>query len=488
MRTGRGTPRAAIGRARFAAAALASAAALALAPAAASAEINPWLTPADQFINLAHQGGELEAPGNTMYAFKRAMREAGADGIEMDAYISADGKLVISHDATLNGTTNFGTPSAPPPFNAPGASNQIWDYTVAELKKLDDAYWFAPGTGQYDHGRPAGDYAFRGVADGSVPPPAGYSSSDFRIPTFEEVLAEFPDTRIDIEIKHQDGHDAEGAAAARELAAILAAQPGGDDENVLVSSFGQGEIEAFHDALPEHDSLSASLDATSGYALENKPIEPPAQALQPPDVYDLNGTLIDAPAFLQAIAAQRGDAYAIHVWGSDAQPEGPALYQHMLDLGVQGFFAQKPELLSQFLCDQDVPRPDGSSHCAPNPDLPGIRPILAAADPQPKRVRVRAGERVVVEVGVANAGNLDMHGTLACATAAGKAARWIKPGRCGKRGRVVPGEPETARIPIRAKRRAGGNYAAKVELTSDDGGSVEQELTVHVKPKRKHGG
>lgn len=464
----------------------AAAAAMGVVPAAAAAETNPWLTPPDQFINLAHQGGELEAPGNTMYAFKRAMREAGADGIEMDAYISADGELVVLHDRTLNGTTNSQQPGAPAPFG-PGSSDEIWDYTVAELKELDAAYWFAPGTGQYDHGRPPGDYVLRGVADGAKSPPAGYAASDFRIPTFEEVLAEFPDTRIDIEIKHQDGHDAEGAAAARELAAILAAQPGGDDENVLVSSFGQGELEAFHEALPEHDSLSASLDATSGYALDNEEIDPPAQALQPPDVYDLGGTLIDAPAFLKAIASQRGDSYALHVWGSDAEPEGPNLYQHMLDVGVQGFFAQKPELLSQFLCGRDVPRPDGSSHCTPNPSMPGIRPILERVAPEPKRVQVRAGGRVVVEVGVGNAGNLDMHGTLACATAKGGAARWVKPGRCGNRGRVVPGRPEVARIPIGAKRRADGRYEVTVKLTSDDGGSVERPLTVRVQGKRKHG-
>jgi hypothetical protein len=51
---------------------------------------------------------------------------------------------------------------------------------------------------------------------------------------------------------------------------------------------------------------------------------------------------------------------------------------------------------------------------------------------------------------------------------------------------VVPGEPEVARIPIRAKRRARGRYAVTVRLTSDDGGGTERELKVRVKGKRKH--
>lgn len=460
--------------------------ALAVAPAPASAATNPWLVPPDQFLNMAHQGGELEAPGNTLYAFKSAMRERGADSIEMDSYISADGQLVIGHDATLNGTTNFGTPSAPPPFNEPGASDKIWDYTVAELKKLDDAYWFAPGTGQYDHGRPPGDYELRGVADGTVPPPAGYDADDFRIPTFEEVLAAFPHTRINIELKDQPGFTDKGIAAARELARVLAAQPGGDNENVLVVSFGQPEMVAFHAAMPEHDSLAASLEATSGYALEGKPIEPSPEALQPPDTYDVDGTLIDAPAFLEAIAEQRGDDYAIHVWGANGTTEDDALYQHMLDVGVQGFMAMEPSKLTAFLCAKDVPRPDGSSHCKPNPGMAGIAPVLAASPPEPKRVEIRAGKRVVVRVGVANVGNQDLHGTLACATTKGKARRWVKPGRCGNRHQVVPGEPEVARIPIRAKRRAHGRYEVAVELTSDDGGSVERGLTVRVAGKRGH--
>ncbi len=361
-------------------------AALAVAPVpAASAATNPWMTPADQFVNFAHQGGELEAPGNTMYAFKTAIRERGADGIEMDAYISADGQLVVIHDRTLQGTTNSQQAAAPAPFG-PGQPDEVWDYTVAELKTLDDAHWFAPGTGQYDHGRPPGDYIFRGVADGEVTPPPGYTASDFRIPTFQEVLDEFPDTRIDIEIKSQSGHIDKGEEAARELAAILAAQPGGDDENVLVSSFGQAELEAFHEALPQHDSLSASLSSTSDYALGGVPIQPPPQALQPPDIYDLGGgLLIDAPAFLKPLAST--DGYALHVWGSDAEPEGDHLYQHMLDVGVAGILrAEAGAALVVSLLEGHPP----ARRLLPLHPEPG--PARDPSDPEARRSAIREGD------------------------------------------------------------------------------------------------
>lgn len=151
---------------------LAAASAVALAAPAVGLAANPWTTPQDQFLNIAHQGGELEVPGNTLYAFKTALRDRGADVVEMDTYISADGQLVVGHDSTLYGTTDFGTPDAPPPFDAPGAPDRIWDYTVAELKALDDAYWFSPGKGQYGH-NVADPHPFRGVATGDIAPPSG---------------------------------------------------------------------------------------------------------------------------------------------------------------------------------------------------------------------------------------------------------------------------------------------------------------------------
>jgi len=462
--------------------------ALAVGPVgAASANTNPWTTPADQFLNMAHQGGELEAPGNTLYAFKTAMRDRGADSLEMDSYITADGQLVISHDASLSGTTNFGTPSAPPPFSDPGASNKIWDYTLADLKKLDDAYWYSPGKGQYGHDD-NDPHPFRGVADGTVQPPAGYTANDFKIPTFEEVLAAFPTTRINIDMKDQSGFTDKGVEAAHELARILSEQPGGDNENVLAASFGQAEVAAFHADLPEHDSLSASLDATSGYALNNEVIDPAPQALQPPDKYDLSGTLVDAPQLLLSIDAMRGNDYAMHVWGADGTVEDDALYQHMLDLGVQGFFAQKPSELAAFLCAKGVPRPDGSSHCTPNPDLPGIGPILELGEPEATKATVESGERVVVEVPVANTGNVDLNGTETCATAPGRANRWVKPGRCGKAHIVTAETTKTTRIPIRAKRRAKGAYNVDIDVRSEDGGSAEYTLKLKVKNKKKSKG
>ena len=47
---------------------------------------------------LAHRGANREAPENTVPAFRRAV-ELGADGVELDVHRTADGALVVHHDA-----------------------------------------------------------------------------------------------------------------------------------------------------------------------------------------------------------------------------------------------------------------------------------------------------------------------------------------------------------------------------------------------------
>src|SRR5687767_15734678 len=47
---------------------------------------------------IAHRGASGEAPENTLSAMKLAWAQ-GADAIELDLWLSKDGKLVVFHDA-----------------------------------------------------------------------------------------------------------------------------------------------------------------------------------------------------------------------------------------------------------------------------------------------------------------------------------------------------------------------------------------------------
>lgn len=53
-----------------------------------------------QIIGFAHRGARSERPENTLSAFERAL-ELGANGLESDAWLSADGQAVLDHDGVV---------------------------------------------------------------------------------------------------------------------------------------------------------------------------------------------------------------------------------------------------------------------------------------------------------------------------------------------------------------------------------------------------
>ena len=54
---------------------------------------------------VAHRGASAEAPENTVAAFEAAVA-AGAGAVEFDVRVTADGKAVVMHDATVDRTTD----------------------------------------------------------------------------------------------------------------------------------------------------------------------------------------------------------------------------------------------------------------------------------------------------------------------------------------------------------------------------------------------
>ncbi|MGB0121126.1 MAG: glycerophosphodiester phosphodiesterase family protein, partial [Solirubrobacterales bacterium] len=303
------------------------------------------------FMNMAHQGGELEAPGNTLYAFKTAVADRGADTLEMDGYVTADGVFVVTHDMKPSGTSN-----------APNDNDhEIRDLTLEQLREYDFGYKFTPGKGHYGY-TGTDEYPFRGIATGDEAPPEGYTAKDFQIATFEEVLAAFPDTPLNIDMKSYSPDPSVTLAAADALAAIMNAHPERSDD-VIVASFSQDAMERFHELAPTHKALSGSLDATLSYVSGN-PLTPTPVAVQPPDTYNLGapiGTVRTVP-LLKPLADY--DGFAVHVWGDDPQPDASSFYAQLIEEGADGYFTQQPGVLHEYLCENGIARPDGSPRCA----------------------------------------------------------------------------------------------------------------------------
>lgn len=295
---------------------------------------NPWL---DQrtFINMAHQGGEDEFPSNTMYAFKEALA-AGADTLELDVNRTKDDQFVVMHDWKVDRTTN--------------GTGYTTDLTLAEIQQLDGAYNFIPGRNAVA-GQPESEYPFRGVRTGEKPPPDGYTAEDFRVPTLAEVLQEFPDTPINIEIKGQEDQESEFIRNAELLAQLL---NGSDRRDLIVVSFNQAAVSRFHELAPEID-IAPGLNGLVDYFLNDKPM-PDADAVVAIQVPTTFGDLqvLTPERVLQAHRA----GWAVHIWLSGNE-ENKRVYNDILDHCVDGIMPARPKALEEVLRKRDVVRPDG---------------------------------------------------------------------------------------------------------------------------------
>ena len=207
-------------------------------------------------MSYAHQGGAWEWPSSTLFAIRQALR-AGATAIELDVHGTADGELVVCHDATVDRTTD--------------GRGRIADLTLAQLKELDNAYWFIPGA-DVTPGRPAEEYPYRGRAA---------TDPDFRIATLREVLETFPGVVLNLDIKQTAPVVAPYESA---LAAQLAEY--GRTDDVIVASFLDSATDAFSAAAPGVPTSAGTLATAAFWQAVHagtEPAEMRAVALQVPE-------------------------------------------------------------------------------------------------------------------------------------------------------------------------------------------------------------
>ena len=243
-----------------------------------------------------------------MAAFRSAVERWGADMLEMDVRATADGVVVVLHDATLDRTTD--------------GSGSVGQHTWAEVRELDAGYHFVD---------PDGQPTFRGVG--------------VRVPAFEEVLTAFPRVRLNVEIKD---------ASADGVVDIIRRHEA--ERRVLVAA----EHEAARHRVrgyPGPWGASAAQLRRFAVALRvpasvGKHWVPRADALQVPDVW--RGRTVVTPTLL-AEAHRRN--LPVHVWTVDE----PARMRQLVDWGIDGIQTDRPDLLLEVLHDAvGRPRPTSS--------------------------------------------------------------------------------------------------------------------------------
>ncbi|MFN6962696.1 MAG: glycerophosphodiester phosphodiesterase [Pyrinomonadaceae bacterium] len=160
---------------------------------------------------IAHRGASAAAPENTLAAFRRAT-ECGAEGVEFDVRLAADGVPVVIHDATLERTA--------------GRREAVSQLTSRELARADVGSWF-------NRARPKlanDEFAGEGVPT---------------LASVLDLLAGF-DGRLYVELKSED---ADLRPLCRAVAGTLADSPA--LERAIVKSFRLAAVPTMRVLLPD---------------------------------------------------------------------------------------------------------------------------------------------------------------------------------------------------------------------------------------------
>lgn len=249
----------------------------------------------DDFLVIAHQGGDGLRPGNTMPAFGHAA-ELGVDVLEMDLHATADGVLVIMHDETVDRTTD--------------GTGLIREMSLADLRALDAGY----------------DWS---VDEGATFP---YRGQGVVVPTLEEILTTFPEYRLNIEIKQRE------PSIAASFCQML--RDYGATERVLVASFHPESIDEFREACPEVATSAVEDEIRQFYTMNlvflSRFYAPQATAFQVPEYS--GDTHVVTPRFVRGAG---GRNVQVHVWTVNETAD----MERLIDLGVDGIITDRPDRL-----------------------------------------------------------------------------------------------------------------------------------------------
>jgi glycerophosphoryl diester phosphodiesterase len=271
-----------------------------------------------RLISYAHQGGAWESPSSTLYAIRQAL-DAGATGIELDVHATADGELVVCHDATVDRTT--------------ASSGNIASFTLPELQQLDFSFWFIPGA-DVTPDRPQDDYPYRGRAP---------KDHRFGIATLREVLEEFPGVVLNLDIKQT----APVVPPYEEPLARMLAEFG-RTEDVIVASFLDPATDAFRTFAPDVPT-SAGTVATAAFWRAVQADEPiPGMAAVVLQVPERMGDLVVVDAAF--VDAAHASGKAVHVWTVN----DVSAMERLVHLGVDGIISDLPTTLSKVLRENGV--------------------------------------------------------------------------------------------------------------------------------------
>jgi len=258
---------------------------------------------AGRVLVYGHRGARSYAPMNTLASFELAIRQ-GADGIELDVQLSADGKLVVIHDFSVDGTTD--------------GSGAVRNLSFAALRELNAAARFK---------------AAAVPLDGKAPGPFPVLS----IPTLDEVFvlvrdAADPDFIVNVEIKapfcRADGSEDPTALDGVEAAVAACVARHAMGRQVIVSSFNPPTLGRMRAVAPE---LPLGFLEADDVPVATAPL----MAAIPHQAWHPCASLVTA----ESAGARRRQGTGVNVWTVNEAAEALRL----IDCGATGIITDVPD-------------------------------------------------------------------------------------------------------------------------------------------------
>lgn len=250
-------------------------------------------------VVLAHRGGSHLAPEHTMAAFKKALA-LGVDGFEIDIRLTKDEEIIVIHDDYIDRTSD--------------GTGRVADLTLEELRKFNFGYNFVD-------------------LDGYLT----YRDEFESIVTLRELLTEFPDMFVNIDMK--DAPDTyEGGLMPSKLWRLLEELDA--TNRVVVTSFYDEQIDRFNLYAQNKVALGAGQTEvrkayTSFTSQFGHLYHPKVDVFQIPEKYGVFA--LDIPSFIQFL---RDLNIPVHYWTIN----DPLAMKKLVNIGARGIVTDRPDL------------------------------------------------------------------------------------------------------------------------------------------------
>ena len=258
----------------------------------------PWSDP-NKVDLYGHRGTSVLAPENTSVAFDLAL-QLGVDVLEIDVRLSRDNVVMVTHDETVDRTTD--------------GNGAVLSYTYDALKKLNASYRFVNPDGR------------------------SYRQDKVRLLSLGELFERYPGTRINIDIKD------DSLQAATEVVDCIDRH--GSANRVNVGSFHSAPLLHFRKLAPGVTTAATQREVAALYFSRWSPHGRTDASLLPYHYLQIPTRYMGLPLATRAFIdfAKRRSLKTVY-WTLNAAE----LIQATLDAGAQGIVTDRPDIAAPLI-------------------------------------------------------------------------------------------------------------------------------------------